>query len=73
MSRTLSVLLSWLSSFVVACLVGSALKDRRTGITAGLVSATIAAAVSWLAYDIVDAAEERRATETTPEPFSDDS
>jgi len=66
MSRTLSALLSWLSSFAVAYLVGSAIKDRRTGIAAGLVSATVASAVSWLAYGVAEDAEERRASKTSP-------
>lgn len=60
MSRCLSALLSWLSSFAVAYLVGSTIKDRRTGLAAGLVSATVAAAVSWLAYGVAEAAGGRQ-------------
>jgi hypothetical protein len=70
MSRTLSAVLSWLSSFAVAYLVGRTVKDRRTGIAAGLVSATVAGAVSWLAYGIAEAAEQRHASETT-DPTTD--
>jgi hypothetical protein len=67
MSRTLSAALSGVSSFGVAYLVGSRLRGRRTGLLAGLGSGTVAAAVSWVAYGLAEAAERRRASRNVPD------
>ena len=64
MSRLLSAALSGVSSFAVALLVGSAIRDRRTGIRAGLVAGTVAAVVSLVVSNAVEAAEGQTATET---------
>lgn len=61
MSRLSSAILSWVSSFTVAYLVGSRLRDQQTGLLAGMVSATVAATASWAAYGVAEAVERRRA------------
>lgn len=64
MSELLNAVLSRVGSFAVAYLVGSAVRDRRTGLRAGLAAATVAATVSWNIGSAVERAEGRTATAT---------
>jgi hypothetical protein len=52
----------------VGFLVGTAIRDRRTGVRAGLVAGTVAGIVSWSVYGVVEDAERREAFENAAEP-----
>lgn len=51
MGRTLTVLQNFASNFLLGFVVGALVRDRRTGVRAGLALGLVAAAASWLLYD----------------------